>query len=89
MGTIRGRRGRSEGNLLHVLERNTSLGKLRCGLVYEYSFLRVDSKETARAMEERLIKEYVQRFGEPPPLNSSIPRRYEVEGGETRGLGGM
>jgi hypothetical protein len=77
---LRKGRGHSEGNLLHIVERYSSLGKVYPGCTYEYSFLRVDSKETATATEERLIKEYVRRFGEPPPLNSNIPGRYGAEG---------
>jgi hypothetical protein len=73
-GLTRGR-GHSEANLLHRLERRGPLTKLKSRR-YEYRFRVVKDREAAMALEEGLIKLYVQRFGEAPPLNSAIPNRY-------------
>ena len=31
-------------------------------------------------MESHRIKAYVRKFGEVPPLNSAIPKRYDEDG---------
>ena len=72
--------GHSEANLLHRLEQATALGRLIWRRSYEYRFIAVDSKTEACRLEERLIKRYVKRFGEVPPLNSVIPNRYLSDG---------
>lgn len=60
--------GHHEGNLLRILNEKAELG-LESVLISWY--------ETAdyKQEEERLIKEYVSRYGEVPPLNSAIPGR--------------
>jgi hypothetical protein len=68
--------GHSEANLLHRISRSRRFVRLFPGCLYQYSFLRVSSRREAASVEEWLIKNYVQQFGEVPPLNSVIPRRY-------------
>lgn len=74
-GLERGR-GHSEANLLHRLEKSTPLKRVMPRRVYQYRFRPVRNRADAKKLEERLIKGYVKRFGEVPPLNSAIPNRY-------------
>ena len=74
--------GHSEANLLHLLEKYTPLRSVYEGGGYEYSYRRLPGKKEARGAEADLIRAYVARFGEPPPLNSSIPDRYNREAWE-------
>ncbi len=78
-GLNRGR-GHSEANLLHRLETFTALKRLMPRRIYQYRFLPVLNRADAQMLEERLIKDYVKRFGEVPPLNSAIPNRYRENG---------
>ena len=64
--------GHAEGNLIRILRREIP----RFGLTEVlFSYREVASKEEAKDDEERLIKQYVRRFGEVPPINSAIPNR--------------
>lgn len=73
-------RGHSEANLLHRLEKSTSLKRLVPRRVYQYRFRPARARRHAEILEEHLIKRYVKQFGEVPPLNSAIPKRYEDDG---------
>jgi hypothetical protein len=42
----------------------------------EYRFEQHQSKDSRKRREEQLIKKYVCKFGEVPPLNSAIPNRH-------------
>ena len=79
VGALRRGRRHSEANLLHILEAYTSLPSVYPGHSYEYSYVRLETQLEAKALEASLVKEYVARFGEPPPLNSNIPGRYNWE----------
>jgi hypothetical protein len=46
----------------------------------EYSYSPCATRQIAKDLEEALIKKYFLTFGEPPPLNSAIPRRYDKTG---------
>ena len=72
--------GHSEANLLHQLEESSSLNRL-ISRVYQYRFRALRTRAQAAQLEEQLIKRYLKRFGEVPPLNSAIPNRYPREGG--------
>jgi len=69
--------GHSSANLLYYLERFTTIKSLHAHLGYQYCFREVESREQAEKLETVLIKTYFLRFGEPPPLNSAIPDRYD------------
>jgi hypothetical protein len=47
---------------------------------YEYSFEKVLTKEEAERKETQLIKDYIKQYGEAPPFNSAIPKRFDREG---------
>ena len=75
---VRNGYGHSEGNLLRLLllysglkERVSPQPQIEC------QFLPCKSEDEAIEMEARLLKDYLCRFGELPPLNSAIPNRYE------------
>ncbi|MBN1885819.1 MAG: hypothetical protein JW876_09905 [Candidatus Krumholzibacteriota bacterium] len=69
--------GHSEANLLHMLERRSCLRRRFSGARYEIAFKPFATREEAEAEEETLIKRYLFRFGEVPPLNSAIPKKYK------------
>jgi hypothetical protein len=70
--------GHSEGNLIYILERITSLSVNHPNREYEYSYIKAKRNGEKDTLEEKHIKAYVKQFGEAPPLNSSIPNRYGV-----------
>ncbi len=71
-------RGHSEANLLHLIRRYTEIDNIFPEFELEYSFIQINYEEEAKILEETLIKVYVSRFGEVPPLNSAIPGRYDL-----------
>ncbi len=68
--------GHSEGNLLHVLIERSPLNQRFPGYRLQFRYYRVADKVEAQRVQEQLIKQYICRFGEVPPLNSAIPDRY-------------
>lgn len=68
--------GHSEGNLLHLLLRFSRLKDAVPNARIVYQFVGVDTEGEARIVEARLLKDYLVRHGELPPLNSAIPDRY-------------
>jgi hypothetical protein len=68
--------GHSEANLLHMLERHSALRRIFRNARYEIAYRMADLRKSAATKEELLLKAYLFRFGEVPPLNSAIPRRY-------------
>jgi hypothetical protein len=63
-------------NLLYYWERFTALPRLFPGFAYEYRFVRLATVEEAKLLEGQILKQYVCRFGDRPPLNSALPDRY-------------
>lgn len=68
--------GHSEGNLLHLLLRFSRLKQVVPDHRIVYQFAPAATDDDARAVEARLLKDYLVRYGELPPLNSAIPDRY-------------
>jgi hypothetical protein len=68
--------GGSSLNLLYYFERFTDFGRAFPGYDFEYRIVRLPKEDEAKAVESRLIKQYVCRFGDRPPLNSALPDRY-------------
>lgn len=68
--------GSSTMNLLYYWERFTALPRVFPGFTYEYRFVRLETVEAAKLLEAQLIKQYVCRFADRPPLNSVLPNRY-------------
>lgn len=68
--------GSSTMNLLYYWDRFTTLPRLYPEATYEYRFAALETKKEAKRAESFLIKRYVCRFGDRPPLNSALPDRY-------------
>ena len=69
-------RGHSESNLLHLLIEHSPLNQRFPGYRLQFRYRRVTDKPAAQRAQEQLIKKYVSKFGELPPLNCAIPNRY-------------
>ena len=41
----------------------------------QYSFKKLQNESQAKKEEERLLKSYFEKFGEPPPLNNNLPNK--------------
>jgi len=72
--------GHSEGNLLHLLARHSDLASRHPSIDYEFRHAPQSTKEAAERTEALLVKAYIRRYGEGPPLNAAIPDRYDEEG---------
>lgn len=71
--------GHSAGNLLHlIVEHAGAFGDDLEDVLrrVEWTFEHVRTEATSHQREELMIKHYIRRFGEPPPLNCAIPKRY-------------
>ncbi len=64
-------------NLLHILVDYCGLARVFQKYELQYSFAPVGHGE-APYLEESLIKKYVKKYGEAPPLNSVIPNKNEL-----------
>ena len=73
-GMNQGRR-HSEMNLLFRIRKFMSFNQRFSKPVFQYKFFKVTSKEEAKRGESCLIKAYIKKFGEVPPLNSAIPKQ--------------
>jgi hypothetical protein len=71
--------GHSEGNLLHLLLRYSRLKEIVANATIVYQFVDASTDKEAKSAEARLLKDYLIRFGELPPLNSAIPNRYDEQ----------
>ena len=69
-----GKKGHSEGRTLYLILKNKKSGLDIENL--EYSYCLTKSDEQAIEYEELEIKKYFNKFGEVPPLNSIIPKKY-------------
>ncbi len=80
-GLARGR-GHSEANLLRLLQKHSHLNRLYPDGEIQFTYAKRAKREDAAEAEEVLLKEYVVRFGELPPLNAAIPNRYNWQSWE-------
>lgn len=72
-------RAHSEGILLSILEKYAvhRIDAKYPNSDFFYSYLGLETEQRAIQEERWLIKKYVMHFGEVPPLNSAIPKRYD------------
>jgi hypothetical protein len=66
----------SEGKLLYYILQHSSLLNIHPRPDFEFRFRKEVNKPSAKQSEEKLIKAYILKFGEPPPLNCLIPNRH-------------
>jgi hypothetical protein len=67
--------GHSEGNLLSIISEHAHRRSELEGGISTLHWC-IQYCPPRKTLEEKLIKNYVRRFGEAPPLNSVIPNRY-------------
>lgn len=73
LGSMAGGNGpHVEGDLIYILNREIHDLNLQ-DVMFSYKVM--PTQEAAENEEQSLIKRYVQRFGEVPPINSAIPNR--------------
>ena len=75
---INGAKGHSEMNLIYYLKVYTNFLNMFKNTNFQYSFYECSDVTESKKEEEKLIKSYFKEFGEVPPLNSAIPKRYGV-----------
>lgn len=66
----------SEGKLWHLIRQHSRLLNIHSKHELEFRFCKKEDKTAAKQSEEELIKTDVRKFGEPPPLNCTIPNRH-------------
>ena len=69
--------GHSEANLLHHLLQHTRFAKNFPNHRLELRYRREPTKADAKTAEAKLIKQYVRKHGEVPPLNTALPNRHD------------
>ena len=74
---LRRGRGHSEGNLLYILDSYSNFDTWLRDSQLQYRYAVMEYSARAKEIEEVLLKSYFLRFGEVPPLNSAIPKRYD------------
>ncbi len=67
----------SEMNLVYYLKAYTNFPNRFKDTNFQYSICECSDVAESKKEEEKLIKSYFKEFGEVPPLNSAIPKRYE------------
>jgi hypothetical protein len=72
---LRGHKVHSEAHLLFLLAKYSRLQPRHRDRQYQLRFLALESRHQAKKKESELIKDYVKRYGEVPPLDSAIPNR--------------
>ena len=69
----------SEGKRLNLIKKYTNFIGRYNDCKIQYSFKKLRSKIEAKKEEERLLKCYFKRHGEVPPLNNSLPKKYNID----------
>lgn len=73
-----GRGMHSEAILLHVILNYSRLSDSGGNAAIQYRYWRFPTKMAAKQAEDMMLRRYVLRFGEPPPLNCSLPKRADA-----------
>jgi hypothetical protein len=68
--------GHSEANLLYLLINYSRLKRVVSKPSVEYRFTKRETDQLAIEHEAALLRAYIVRHGELPPLNSILPDRY-------------
>ena len=77
LSAINGAYGHSSMNLVYYLNRYTDFPNKFKDAKFQYSFCKCSSVDESKNCESTLMKSYFKKFGEVPPLTSSIPNRYK------------
>jgi len=73
---LKGGRGHSEGYLLYLVNRYSLFKAKYSKPKYQYHYQKLRTKNAAKTIESKLIKDYFKQYGELPPLNSAMPNRH-------------
>lgn len=66
----------SAGNLLYLIFNYCRMGPEVTADAVEYRYVEMETEDDAKHAEALLVRQYILRHCEPPPLNSAIPDRY-------------
>ncbi|KPL01637.1 MAG: hypothetical protein AMJ73_10290 [candidate division Zixibacteria bacterium SM1_73] len=74
-GAMKGKRcAHSEGQRLRLIIESTNFNR-NYRYKIQYSFRRLQNEGQIQKAEERLLKGYFRKYGEPPPLNNNLPNK--------------
>jgi hypothetical protein len=66
----------SEGKRLYLIKKYTNFTGIYMDYRLQYSFMEWTDKRKARIEQERLLKWYIKRYGEAPPINNYLTEKY-------------
>jgi len=76
-GAMEGKKyANAEGKRLYLIKKYTDLTGIYKNYKLQYSFMRWTDKRAARIEQERLLKWYIKRYGEAPPINNYFTEKY-------------
>jgi hypothetical protein len=76
-GAIEGKKyTHAEGQRLYLIKRYTDFLKKFHNYKIQYSLKKLATKREAKEEQELLVKYYVKKYGEVPPINSNLPDKY-------------
>ncbi len=76
-GAMEGKKyANAEGERLHFIKKYTDLTGIYKNYKLQYSFVEWTDKRAARIEQERLLKWYIKRYGEAPPVNNYFTEKY-------------
>ncbi len=76
-GALRGKKyANAEGRRLYFIKSYTNLLEMFRNYRLQYSFMQWADKKEARIEQEKLLKWYIKRYGEAPPINNNLTEKY-------------
>jgi hypothetical protein len=76
-GAIEGKKyANAEGKRLYLIKKYTNLPEIHKNYRLQYSIMKWADKREARIEQERLLKWYIKRYGEAPPVNNYFTEKY-------------
>jgi hypothetical protein len=76
-GAIEGKKyANTEGKRLYLIKKYTNFPEIYMDCRLQYSFRQWTDKRETRIEQERLLKWYIKRYGEAPPINNYWTEKY-------------
>lgn len=76
-GAIEGKKyANAEGKRLYLIKKYTNFPEMYKNYRVQYSIMKWADKREARIEQERLLKWYIKRYGEAPPVNNYFTEKY-------------
>jgi len=76
-GAIEGKKyANAEGKRLYLIKKHTNFPEMHKNYRVQYSIMKWADKREARIEQERLLKWYIKRYGEAPPVNNYFTEKY-------------